>query len=350
MLKIRDNAPVTEPEEDPIPKEEFDAVKDTETITSYEVGTVSAVAYTVGTNAQNNSIKVEANDNENGTYTLDAPTYEGYNFLYWKKGLTEKKDVITYKPTGFVYAPTAGENNIVIAVYEKIGEETTPKAEFYNANGQFIKSTDGAFPEEKEIPSMAGYGDATGWQCYTDGKTYGLDESVTPSGIMLFVADYKDTLDMVKVNGTDVPYGTEMSFTASSEDGKEFKCWTRTDENGNTEIVSIEETYKFRAYENCTIEEVDTDKTVVLPANTRKIVLDTFKAGSATALMAEFIGFKNDTVVEKGIMLGNNRIAMKSTGTQFTIIPDETGTYKGYAIVENATDGYTLITDGEYTK
>ncbi len=336
--------------EDPISEDEFDAVEDTTTITSYEVKTVSAVAYTVGTDAQDSNITVEAKENADGTYTLNAPTHEGYNFLYWKKGLTNKKDVITYKPTDFVYAPTAGENNYVIAVYEKIGESTANKAEFYNANGQFIKSTDGAFPEGEEIPSMAGYGDATGWQCYTDGKTYELTDSVTPDGIMLFVADYEDTLDTVNVNGTGVPYGTEMSFTATPVTGKTFKCWTRTDEDGNTEIVSIEENYKFRAYENCTITEVDTEGTVVLPANTRKIVLDTFSAGNATALMAEFIGLKNDTVVEKGIMFGNNRIAMKSTGTQFTIIPDETGTYKGYAIVKEEDNSYTLITDGEYPK
>lgn len=336
-----------EPEEDKELTNAFDAVEDTTTIKSYDVGTVSAVAYTVGTDAQDSTITVEAKDNEDGTYTLNAPKYNGYNFLYWKKGLTDKKDVITYKPTDFVYAPTAGENNYVIAVYEKIGESTANKAEFYNANGQFIASTNGTFPTE--IPSMAGYGDATRWRCYTDGETYGLTGSVTPSGIMLFVADYEDTLDTVKVNGDDVPYSTEVSFTAAPEEGKVFKCWKRTDKDGNEEIVSIEENYKFCAYEDCTIEEVDADSDVVLPANTRKIVLDTFRTGTATALMAEFIGFKNDTVVEKGIMFENNRIAMKSTGTQFTIIPDENGTYKGYAIIETD-DGYTLITDGSYTK
>ncbi len=341
-------ATVTVTEEDTALNDAFDAVEDKITITSYEVGTVSAVAYTVGTDAPDSNITVDAKDNENGTYTLDAPEYDGYNFLYWKKGVTTKKDVITYKATDFVYAPTAGENNIVIAVYEKVGESTANKAEFYNANGQFITATDGSFPTE--IPSMAGYGDAIGWKCYTDGETYELDGSVEPSGIMLFVADYEDTLDTVKVNGTDVPYGTEISFTAAPEEGKVFKCWKRTDKDGNEEIVSIEVNYKFRAYEDCTIEEVDADSAVVLPANTRKIVLDTFKAGTATALMAEFIGFKNDTVVEKGIMFGDNRIAMKSTGTQFTIIPDEIGTYKGYAIIKNADNSFSLITDGSYIK
>jgi len=341
-------ATVTVTEEDTALNDAFDAVEDKTTITSYEVGTVSAVAYTVGTDAQDSNITVAAKDNENGTYTLNAPEYYGYNFLYWKKGVTTKKDVITYKATDFVYAPTAGENNIVIAVYEKVGESTANKAEFYNANGQFITATDGSFPTE--IPSMAGYGDAIGWKCYTDGETYELDGSVEPSGIMLFVADYEDTLDTVKVNGTDVPYGTEISFTAAPNEGKVFKCWKRTDKEGNEEIVSIEENYKFRAYEDCTIEEVDADSAVVLPANTRKIVLDTFSAGTATALMAEFIGFKNDTIVEKGIMFGNNRIAMKSTGTQFTIIPDETGTYKGYAIIKNADNSFSLITDGSYIK
>ena len=65
--------------------------------------------------------------------------------------------------------------------------------------------------------------------------------------------------------------------------------------------------------------------------------------------MAEFLGFGNN-VVEKGIIFNDNRIAMTTVGNQFSVIADEEGTYKGYAIVGNTTDGYTLITDGEYIK
>ena len=61
-----------------------------------------------------------------------------------------------------------------------------------------------------------------------------------------------------------------------------------------------------------------------------------------------FIGFGGE-VVEKGIMLGTNKIPMTTGKTQFSIIADEEGTYKGYAIVRNG-ESFILITDGEYTK
>lgn len=343
------------PEEDTEIADAFTVTEDKTTITSYNVGTVSAVAYTLGTDEQDSSVSATAQNNGNGTYTLNASEAEGYKFLYWKKGVTTKKDVITYEPTGFVYAPTAGEKNIVIAVYEKIGEQAANKAEFYNANGQFIEATDGSFPED--IPSLVGYGDATGWKCYTDGKTYGLSDSVTPNGTMLFVADYKDTPDIVDVT-VNKGYGDNHTATVGTKitcnpvtapEGQVFRYWTKTNVNGKTEIVSIDETYTFYAYETCTVTAnfADVNK-YEYNGNIRKIILDTFTTGSATALMAEFIGFKNDNVVEKGIMLDNNRIAMKSTGTQFTIIPDEKGTYMGYAIVKNDDNSFSLITDGEY--
>ena len=69
--------------------------------------------------------------------------------------------------------------------------------------------------------------------------------------------------------------------------------------------------------------------------------------------MAEFIGFGNN-VVEKGIMFTDTtktrNIAMTTGSSQFVIVPDEAGTYKGYAIVEDSDGAQTLVTDGEYIK
>ena len=48
-------------------------------------------------------------------------------------------------------------------------------------------------------------------------------------------------------------------------------------------------------------------------------------------------------------MWNNNKIAMTKPGTQFSVVADKNGEYKGYAIVRNEQDGYTLITDGFVT-
>ena len=61
------------------------------------------------------------------------------------------------------------------------------------------------------------------------------------------------------------------------------------------------------------------------------------------------------TVVEKGIMFTatgsteSKKIAMTKPGTQFTVVADENGTYKGYAVVKGEDNSYTLITDGSVT-
>jgi hypothetical protein len=48
-------------------------------------------------------------------------------------------------------------------------------------------------------------------------------------------------------------------------------------------------------------------------------------------------------------MWNGNKIAMTKPGSQFSVVADKNGEYKGYAIVGDATDGYTLITDGSVT-
>ena len=85
-----------------------------------------------------------------------------------------------------------------------------------------------------------------------------------------------------------------------------------------------------------------------------KIIVDDFAIDSDTGIMAEFVGFVG-TVVEKGIMFTatgsseSKNIAMTKPGTQFTVVADENGTYKGYAVVKGEDNSYTLITDGSVT-
>ena len=73
----------------------------------------------------------------------------------------------------------------------------------------------------------------------------------------------------------------------------------------------------------------------------RKIIISSVAAGNESAIMAEFIGFGD--ALEKGVMIGNRKIAMTTTDNQFTVVTDDEVT--GYAIVGNATDGYEQITD-----
>ena len=161
------------------------------------------------------------------------------------------------------------------------------------------------------------------------------------------MAKYNDLEKDIKIviNGEDgyYAYGDPVPCTSDAAD---FSYWTKT-VNGKTEIVSTKSAYTFNAYEACTVTAV-CEGTVDLGKTMRKIILSTFAAGEETAIMAEFIGF--DGALEKGIMFGNQKIAMNTDKTQFTVINDAEGstTVTGYAIVD---DGGTnkKITDAEIT-
>ena len=270
-----------------------------------------------------------------GVYTVTAPdkSAEGYNFLYWAKGTSDKKRIVGYGDT-LTYNPQEGRTSL-IAVYEK-ADSVTNKAEFYNANGELIESNaTGVFPA---FPSMAGLRQATGWKCWNDGKIYDGSEAVVPEGTVIYVADYGE-LSEVFVNGDKYTYGDPVTLTATEAN---FKGWVK-----NGEIVSTNKTYTFLAYETCTVTEMTGDKE--LSAKLVKIALDDFVSGDITAVMAEFIGL--DNAVEKGIMFDNgktvSKIAMTGDGNQFTVTADEEGTYTGYAVIRKGSS-FTIIEDGEY--
>ncbi len=248
----------------------------------------------------------------------EAP--EGYSFLYWAKGATmEKKQIVSYSQS-FDYLPSEGANYL-IAVYKKDSAEAVTKNEYYNANGQLLT--------DATLPSMAGYGKATGWKEYGNG---------------VFVAQYDDLKSdiPVTVDGkTDYyAYGDTVNCVASAPEGKKFMYWVK-----DNEIVSVSPTYSFSAWKKSTVEAVYGDEDLSFSKSMRKIVLGTFASGDYNAVMAEFIGFSD--ALEKGIMFGNRKIPMKSNKTQFTLTNDleDVSEIKGYAIVKVGNE-LKLICDG----
>lgn len=323
---------------------------DEDPLAAYGAEVTTAAVATDGAVIENNTS--ESDDDGDGIYTISTEKTVGdYSFLYWAKGLSaDKKNKVVSDALSFDYKPTEG-NNWLIAVYAKEDSETA-SAEFYDANRQLLYSTDSGTVTVTDstitipaLPSHPGLGQATHWELAGDEETeYGVGENTTAefSGTMIFVAQYDNGVETVTVNGTEYDYGTPVTCTANTPEGKTFKGWIKN-VNGKNELVSTSSVYKFLAWEDCRVEPIYSDDAESF-GSAMKIVLDDFAVGNGTAIMAEFIGIEN--VVEKGIMFGTTKIAMTGDGNQFTITADEAGTYTGYAIVEdNGT--YTEITDGE---
>ena len=268
---------------------------------------------------------IEASKNSDGTFKLIAPeTKDNAKFLYWAKGMSENKKIVSFSNELSNYMPEENGKNYLIAVYENDVPET---AEYYNANGQRIAT--GTAPE---LPSMAGYGKASEWNRYGETDIYVAQYDKTePIDVTITVENGYGT--------ATVPYGEAITCTADESNGTFL--WWQKDVNGEVEIVSIDKSYTFLAYKDCAVTAVYGDEavSVIKPA---KIIIDVFGKNN---VMAEFIGFGSN-VVEKGIMFNDTKIAMTSPGNQFTITADKSGTYKGYAIIKDDS-GYTLVTDGE---
>ncbi|MBE6965892.1 MAG: hypothetical protein E7441_07670 [Ruminococcaceae bacterium] len=273
------------------------------------------------------------------TDTVTISTTDTENFIYWAQGLTDEKKILSFEPS-FEYTPAEG-NNYLVAVYR----DTTNKAEFFNANGQreAVLLADDTAPA---LPERVGYKPATAW-VDLDGNTVAPGETVMVSGYNSYVPNYGECIS-VTVNGTPYNYGDPVTLSCNAspyyQEGKYFKGWKK-----DGVIVSTDDSYSFLAYKDTTVTAEWADAPFNFSGNGRKIVLDFFN----NALMAEFIGFGND-VVEKGIMFTDTtktrNIAMTSGSSQFVIVPDEAGTYNGYAIVEDSDGTQTLVTDGEYIK
>lgn len=310
--------------------EDFDAVEE-DYITS-ATATVNAYTYA----GAQEELSLGNTVSLGGNFSATAPEKEGFKFLYWAKGLGDKKQVISYSKN-LSFRPGEGAN-YVIAVYVKEGAEET-RAEFYNANGSIIAVV-GADGKAPAYPSMAGFGVAGGWQLYGTDEIYGYDEEIADmagSGNMILVAKYDEEPVKVIVNGEEYTYGETVRMPAV-DSSKIFKGWKR-----NGELVSADKNYTFKAWEDATVEAVYATSTPAFSGKLMKIIIDTFKAGNDTAVMAEFIGLEG--AIEKGVKIGNKKIAMKSGDNQFSILADIDGEYIGYAILRDG-DGFIEVTDG----
>ncbi len=311
----------------------------------------SIAAYAVCGNETPESITAPS-VNYGETCELEAPLTKTvgettYNFLYWARGLDSSalnKKVVSDK-NKFTYRPFEGVNYL-IAVYEE--STSTDKVEFYNGNGERMTDVELDEGNLPALPFMAGYGEATGWKLHQadgNGKVFAAGEAAPGEGTRIFVAQYNDPVKdiTISINGAEKKYAYGDPVSCVSDDAN-FSYWEKTI-NGKKQIVSIDKTYTFNAWEDCSVTAV-CNGTFDLGRAARKVLLGTFTVGNQTAVMAEFVGF--DNAFEKGLIIDDAKeIVMQSGKKQFTITNDNTSaiTVKGYAIVEESSST-VKYTDG----
>ncbi len=313
----------------------------TKNVATQTASSVSALAVLLNGD-EDETVEVGAEANGDGTYKMTAPEKDGYEFLYWVKGAATDKKIVSFDAE-FDYSPSYG-GHILIAVYDRADAAQTAKVEFYNANGQLVESftENGTAPE---IPGMPGL-TASHWQ-NTDDVELGAGEAFTVTdGTVIWVAQYaEDESDIVVTavganGGGTFNYGDPVTLTANGSGN--LRWWTKTT-GDKTEIVGFgSDTYSFYAWETCTVTAVYGDAPVYT-GNAMKILIDTFDTNS---VMAEFLGFGNAKVLEKGIMFGTQKIAMTTDNMQFTVVNNSGYDAKGYAIIEEGGIAYEII-DGE---
>ena len=270
---------------------------------------------------------------------ITAKTVEGYEFLYWAKGLGADRRVVSTDPTYTVKATSGGT---WLYAYYKETTSNDVSVMFYNADGSVISQAlvgegeDITFPADD--PTFNSYS-FKGWAL---GSADNIVASAKASGDkMLFVAQYEEPNESAKtykvtVNG-DVgyhAYGEAVTAIAAERDGTDlFVYWKKGDE-----IVSFDKEYTFNVFENC---ELTAEYAAYKPVTDalRKIIIK----GEGENIIAEFIGL--DSAVETGILfhetatdisLGNasHKIAMTTDGNHLAALND-VGNCIGYAILSN---------------
>ncbi|MBR5817195.1 MAG: Ig-like domain-containing protein, partial [Clostridia bacterium] len=196
--------------------------------------------------------------NSDGSYNLKAPEKNkaGYEFVYWAKGNVAKKRILLFQTNELKnYVPDESGVTYLIPVYEDM---LPTSAEYYNANGQLIPDA-----KDSDRPYMAGYGTASGWKQYgeTNIRVAEYDNKTQPDDVTVSVE--KGT------GGGTVPYGDPVTCTADESNGT-FRWWQK-DVNGAPEIVSVDKSYTFLAYEDCTVTAVYGDSAVTV-TNPVKII------------------------------------------------------------------------------
>ncbi len=330
-------------------------------------GSASIAAYTVCGDGTPESIEA-LNVTYGEACKLEVPETKTvgektYNFLYWARGLevSANRKIVSYD-NNFTYRPVEGVNYL-IAVYEDV-VAGADKVEFFNGNGErMIDVTLDDAGNLPEYPYMAGYGQATGWKLHQEdgnGKVYEAGEAAPTEGTRIFVAQYDDPAEDITISINDVPdtYAYGDTVECKIDEGKKdtFSYWTKTIDGGKSEVVSLSETYKFFASENCTVKAVYDGKVKIEPAKEiRKILLNKITVGNRVAVMAEFIGFED--ALEKGMLVeeylsaaAEEKISMQTDGNQFIITNDKKlSSTKDYA--HHIFSGYAIVyEDGEFVR
>lgn len=272
-----------------------------------------------------------------------APEKEGYEFLYWEKGIGRSRRVVCYEPEYSFKATSGGA--WLTAVYRNTSSETLPVT-FYNATGDELSTALYNDSDTVTVPTAPAFENYAfiGWKCAETGDVFANGDVIVAEGKqMRIVAQYEDaqspsvTVSVTGGTGADTyTYGDTVRVSATEREGgngsKVFVYWTK-----NGEIVSFDKTYEFLATENCNLKAVYEDYKPTITETLRRIVI--------SGNFAEFIGFGNAS--EMGILFNENggetsfatathKITLTGDGNQLRFENDlgEDSTITGYAIVD----------------
>ena len=289
------------------------------------------------------------------TQTITAPDLEanGKTFLYWAKGLGVNKHAVA-DTEEYTFTAQKGLTYLTAVYRDSTSENIT--VEFYNANRALVSRSDATYAEGDEItlpalPYMTGFGQATGWTLSGTNEVYTKDKKPEAQGkTMIFVAEYpeKETLEKdidITVTGGEgggkYHYGDSVTVSALAREGGSgynvFSHWEK-----DSEIVSFDAEYTFRAVKTCTVKAVYKEYPPIAET-LRKIILSTVTTGSENAVVAEFIGcesaiekgfiFKSDTV--PAVESADYKVPMKTKDNHFSIIDDSGKNMLAYAIFDD---------------
>ena len=276
--------------------------------------------------------------------TVMAEDKEGYDFLYWAKGMGASRKAVS-ENAEYTFKATHGGTWLTAVYKDKSSTQTS--VIFYNGNGEEVGRRlvgNGSEIELPALPTLRGYEASKGWALGNADTLYQQGDKIAASGAqMFFVAQFDDPAEdtiTIKVNGAELgkyAYGEKVTVTATEREGgsgqKVFVFWKK-----DGEIVSFDKSYSFLASDDCELTACY-ENYKPMTESLRKIIIN----ADGENLMAEFIGV--DSAVEKGIIFGGrtfaeatHKISMSQSGNQLSAVADiESDEYIGYAILSDGT-------------